>query len=145
MGEDTLGIEYTNDPRALREELVDGSVVVKKTMVDVARGVICIWRVVCGERGRGTDSCLGWSVGVAEFTAAAAVGSGGECAMDAASEDADMMRGMSVLESLYSRHSDLNGTNVECLLQTSALRSWAEEAVSFLRPPLCPSQSVPRR
>lgn len=95
MGEDTLGIEYTNDPRALREEPEDGSVVVRKTIVDVFRGVICIWRVVCGERGRGTESCLGWGVGIAEVTAAAAVGSGGDCAMDGASEDADIMRGIS--------------------------------------------------
>lgn len=95
MGEDTLGIEYTNDPRALREELEDGSVVVRKTIVDVSMGVTCIWRVVCGERGRGTESCLGWSVGIAEVTAAAVVGPGGGCAVDGASEDADMMRGMS--------------------------------------------------
>lgn len=42
MGEDTLGIEYTKDPRALREEPEDGSVVVRKIIVDVFRGVICI-------------------------------------------------------------------------------------------------------
>lgn len=66
----------------------------RKTIVDVSRGVICTWRVVCGERGRGTESCWGWSVGDAQV-AAAAVGSGGECARDGASEEADMIRGMS--------------------------------------------------
>lgn len=95
MGEDTLGIEYTNDPRALREELEDGSVVVRKTIVDVSMGVIWIWRVVCGERGRGTESCLGWSEGIAEVMAAVVVGSGGICAMDGASKDADVIRGIS--------------------------------------------------
>lgn len=67
--------------------------VVRKTIVDVWRGVICTWRVVCDERGRGTDSCWGWSVGDAEV-AAVAVGSDGDCGRDGASEDADMMRGM---------------------------------------------------
>ena len=68
--------------------------VVRKTIVDVSRGVICIWRVVCGERGRGTESCLGWSVGTAEVTMAAAIGSGGICTADGVSDDADIMRGM---------------------------------------------------
>lgn len=68
--------------------------VVKKTIVDVLRGVICMWRVVCGERGRGMESCWGWSVGDAEV-AAATGGSEGDCAMGEASEDADMMRGIS--------------------------------------------------
>lgn len=68
--------------------------VVKKTIVDVSRGVICMWRVVCGERGRGTESCWGWSVGDAEG-AAAAVGSDSICARDGASEDADIISGMS--------------------------------------------------
>ena len=67
--------------------------VVRKTIADVSRGVICTWRVVCGERGRGTESCRGWSVGDAEV-AAAAVGSDGDGATDGASTDADMMRGM---------------------------------------------------
>lgn len=62
--------------------------VVKKTMVDVSRGVICTWRVVCGERGRGMESCWGWRVGDAEI-AAAAVGFGGDCV-----EGADMKRGI---------------------------------------------------
>lgn len=66
-----MGIEKTNDPSALREELEDGSVVVRKTMVDVSRGVICIWRVVCGERARGTESCWGCSVGDAMVEATA--------------------------------------------------------------------------
>lgn len=89
-----MGIEYTNDPRALREELVDGSVVVMNTMVVVSRGVICTWRVVCGERGRGRESCWGCCVGDAEV-AAAAVGSGSDRARDGASTDLDMIRGMS--------------------------------------------------
>ena len=75
-GDDTLGIEYTNDPRALREEVEDGSVVVKNTILDVLRGVICTWRVVCGERGRGMESCWGWSVGDIDVEVGA-VGSGG--------------------------------------------------------------------
>ena len=41
----------------LREELVEGSVVVRNTIVVVARGVICRWSVVWGERGRGTERC----------------------------------------------------------------------------------------
>ena len=47
--------------------------VVRKTMVDVSRGVICIWRVVCGERARGTESCWGCSVGDAVVEATAGV------------------------------------------------------------------------
>jgi len=57
-------MEYTNEPRALREELVEGSVVVRKTRVEVARGVICRWRVVWGERGSGMERWWGWRVGV---------------------------------------------------------------------------------
>ena len=66
-------------------------------MVDFSRGVICMWRVVCGERGRGTESCWGWSVGDGdgEEVPAAAVDSEGDCAGDGASRDAGMMRGMS--------------------------------------------------
>ena len=67
---------------------------VRKTIVEVSRGVICKWRVVCGERGRGMESCLGWSVGDAEDMAAVVV-SGGGCAWGGASEDADIMRGIS--------------------------------------------------
>ena len=59
---------------------------VRKTIVDVSRGVICKWRVVWGERGRGMESCFGWSVGDAEDTAAAVV-SGGGCAWAGASAD----------------------------------------------------------
>lgn len=68
--------------------------VVRNTMVDVSRGVICRWRVVCGERGSGTESFWGWSEGGAEV-AAAVVGSEGNWATGGASEDADMMRGIS--------------------------------------------------
>ena len=71
--------------------------VVKKTIEDVSRGVICTWRFVCGERGRGIESCLGWSVGSAEATAAS-VGSGGGCVWDGASDDVDIMRGISMGE-----------------------------------------------
>lgn len=71
--------------------------VVRKTMVDVSRGVICMWRVVCGDRGRGTESCWGWSVGDAGV-AAAVVGSEGESARNGASVDTDMMRGISEVE-----------------------------------------------
>ena len=67
---------------------------VRKTIVDVSSGVICKWRVVWGERGRGMESCFGWSVGDAEDMAAAVV-SGGGCAWDGGFDDADMMRGMS--------------------------------------------------
>ncbi len=67
--------------------------VVRKTIADVSRGAICTWRVVCGERGRGMESCRGWSVGKA-VVAAAAVGSDGDGAIDGASTDAGMMRGM---------------------------------------------------
>lgn len=52
----------------------DGSVVVKKTIVDVWRGVICTWRFVCGERGRGMESC--WGRGGIDVEVGA-VGSGG--------------------------------------------------------------------
>lgn len=51
--------------------------VVRKTMVEVSRGVICMWRVVCGERGSGMESCWGWSVGGAGVEATA-VGAGGD-------------------------------------------------------------------
>lgn len=71
--------------------------VVKKTIVDVSRGVICRWRLVCGERGSGTESCWGWSVGDAGV-AAAVIASDGDCARDGASEVADMIRGMSECE-----------------------------------------------
>ena len=54
----------------------DGSVVVKKTILDVWRGVICTWRIVCGERGRGMESCWGRSVGGIDVKVGA-VGSGG--------------------------------------------------------------------
>ena len=67
--------------------------VVRKTKVDVSRAVICMWRVVCGERGRGMESCWGWRVGATD--GAAAVGSGFVCARDGTSEDAGTMRGMS--------------------------------------------------
>ena len=82
---------------------------VRKTIVDVSRVVICKWRVVCGERGRGMASCFGWSVGDAGVTAAAVV-SGGGCAWDGAFEDADMMRGISgvsssVVQSMYTSKS----------------------------------------
>ena len=72
--------------------------VVRKTIVDVSRGVICKWRVVCGERGRGMESCFGWSVGDAEDMAAT-VGSGDGCGWGGASEDVDMIRGMSGVRS----------------------------------------------
>ena len=68
--------------------------VVRKTIVDVSSGVICMWMVVCGERGSGTESCWGWSVGDAGVEAAA-VGSDGECAGDGASEEVGMIRGIS--------------------------------------------------
>ncbi len=68
--------------------------VVRKTMVDVARRVICTWRVVCGERGRGIESCWGWRVGDAGV-AAAAMRSDGGCAGDGAFGDVGMMRGIS--------------------------------------------------
>ncbi len=68
--------------------------VVRKTMVHVVRRVICTWRVVCGERGRGIESCWGWRVGDAGV-AAAAMRSDGGCARDEASEDVGMMRGIS--------------------------------------------------
>ena len=79
--------------------------VVRKTIVDVSRRVICKWRVVCGERGRGMESCFGWRVGDAEDMAAAVV-SGCGCTWGETSEDADMIRGMSgvrssVLQSIY--------------------------------------------
>ena len=63
-------------------------------MVDVSRGVICAWRVVCGERGRGIESCWGWSVGETEVEVAA-LGSDGACAGVGGSEDGGMMRGIS--------------------------------------------------
>ncbi len=68
--------------------------VVRKTMVDVARRVICTWRVVCGERGRGIESCWGWREGDAGVAAAATRSDGG-CAGDGAFEDVGMMRGIS--------------------------------------------------
>lgn len=81
--------------------------VVRKIRVDVARDVICKWSVVCGERGRGMESCFGWSVGNAEDIAAAVV-SGGGCAWGGASEDADITRGISdvrsyMLQSTYCK------------------------------------------
>ena len=77
---------------------MEGSVVVRKMRVDVSRGVICKWSVVCGERGRGTESCFGWSVGDAEDMAAAVDSSGGY-ACGGASEDADIMRGITDVRS----------------------------------------------
>lgn len=71
--------------------------IVRKTMLDVSRRVICRWRFVCGERGRGTESCWGWSVGEASV-AAAVVDPDGECERELESGDADMMRGMSDVE-----------------------------------------------
>lgn len=68
--------------------------VARKTIVDVLRGVICAWRVVCGERGRGMESCWGWSVGDTEVEVAV-LDSGGVCAGAGGSEDGDMMRGIS--------------------------------------------------
>ena len=62
--------------------------------MEVSRGVICTWRVVCGERGRGRESCWRCCVGDAEV-AAADVGSGGDRARDGPSTDVDMIRGMS--------------------------------------------------
>ena len=53
-----------------------------------------MWRVVWGERGRGTESSLGWNVGDIEV-AAATVGSDGDCARDESMEDSSMMRGVS--------------------------------------------------
>ena len=94
QGKGTLGIEYTNDPRALREEPEDGSVVVKKITVDFSRGVICMWRVVCGERGRGTESCWGGGADGDALKAPASVESEGECTRDETSRDAGMMRGI---------------------------------------------------
>ena len=79
---------------------------VTKTIVEVSRGMICKWRVVCGERGRGMESCFGWSMGDVEDVAVVVV-SGGGCTWGGASEDADIMRGMSdvrsyMLQSTYS-------------------------------------------
>lgn len=33
--------------------------VVRKVKVEVSRQVVWIWSVVCAERGRGMDNCLG--------------------------------------------------------------------------------------
>ena len=116
---------------------------VRKTIVDVSRGVICKWRVVCGERGRGMESCFGWSVGDAGVMAAAVV-SGGGCAWGGASEDADMMRGISgvrssVIQSIYIKIFRFCSWEA-CRRQPSALRYLAEEAGSDTLPnPLYPS------
>ena len=67
-------------------------------MVAFSSGVICMWRVVCGERGRGTESCWGWSGGDGEDAPAAAVISEGDCAEDGASKDTGMMRGISSVQ-----------------------------------------------
>lgn len=64
MGRGTFGSAYTKEPRALSEELVEGSVVVMKTRVEVAKGVIWRWSVVWGEKGRGMERDLGALVGV---------------------------------------------------------------------------------
>ena len=82
---------------------------VRKTIVDVSSGVICKWSVVWGERGRGMESCFGWSVGDAEDMAAAVV-SGGGWAWDGGSDDADMMRGTS--EAIYFCSTYSNGVSV---------------------------------
>ena len=37
--------------------------VVRKVIVEVSRQVVWIWSVVCAERGRGMDNCLGEDVG----------------------------------------------------------------------------------
>lgn len=57
--------------------------VVRITMVAVSSGVICIWRVVCGERGSGMESRWGLTVGdvVVEATV---VGVGDDWGMAAA-------------------------------------------------------------
>lgn len=62
--------------------------------MDFSRGVICMWRVVCGERGRGTDSCCGGCAGGDALEAPASVESEGECIRDETSRDAGMMRGI---------------------------------------------------
>lgn len=50
---------YTKEPRALREVDELGSVVVRKIRLEVESGVIWMWRVVCGERGRGWAEDIG--------------------------------------------------------------------------------------
>ena len=82
--------------------------VVRKTMVDVSRCVICTWRFVWGERGRGPESCWGWSVGDARVAAAIA-GSSVECEREGASE-VDMMRGMSDVERYMIKSFNYNST-----------------------------------
>lgn len=90
MGRSTFGNAYTKEPRAHREELVEGSVVVMKTRVEVARGVIWRWSVVWGVRGRGTERDLGVMLGVV------VVADDWECVFCVAwgSEEPGIIRGM---------------------------------------------------
>ncbi len=62
--------------------------VVRKMRVEVARGVICRWRVVWGERGRGMERWWGVRVGVVRF------GLGAEGAERVGLDEASMMSGM---------------------------------------------------
>ncbi len=62
--------------------------VVRKMRVEVARGVICRWRVVWGERGRGMERWWGVRVGVVRF------GLGAEGAERVGLDGGSMMSGM---------------------------------------------------
>ena len=79
-------------------------------MVDFSRGVICMWRVVCGERGRGTESCWGWRGGDGEDVPGAAMISEGDCAADGASKDTGMRRGMSSVKQTLLRSFSTRST-----------------------------------
>jgi len=60
---------------------VEGSVVVRKTIVDVERAVIWIWMVVWGLSARGMARLCGWMEGIRESGAVemACGGSGSAC------------------------------------------------------------------
>lgn len=53
---------------------MEGSVVVRKVKVEASRQVVWMWRVVCGERGRGMDNCF-----AAEVGATVVIVSGADC------------------------------------------------------------------
>jgi hypothetical protein len=70
--------------------------VVRKIRVEVARGVICRWRIVWGERGRGMERWWGVRFGVVRFAL------GAEGAKRVGWDGASMMSGMPETDTRHS-------------------------------------------
>ncbi len=115
--------------------------VVRKMRVEVARGVICRWRVVWGERGRGMERWWGVRVGVVRF------GLGAEGAERVGWDGASMMSGMPETD---TRHwlSLSNGATicieskiVDLQAHTLAKKKFNEDSRATPEPPLGDSHS----